>query len=328
MQPDRPSSTPSSVSQPNLRKLALCKVRKRYALLGVGITAAVFWISFAKFALPLLVPTTPPAGAETKADLPQAAIPIDPNYQTYELDNATVHVVTLHPQEQPVVAVADELATVEDFARKTNALVVLNAGFFDPQNGKTTSHLVSQGQVVGDPAANERLVGNPDLAPYIAQILNRSEFRVYDCGVNQPGYDITFHNAPVPINCTIQSAVGAGPQLSPRDTSLEEGFTDYENGELVRDAIGSRSANARSAIALTADGNILLIMAAQRPNAPGLTLAEVADFATSIDAIKLLNLDGGSSSSLYYNGQTYYGRLDAEGNPIERPVKSAVIVRP
>lgn len=319
MQPDRSSKTRPQPSN----------VRKRYALLGIGIAGAVFWSGFAKFVLPLLLPATPPASAEIKKDVPQAAIPIEPRYQTYELDKATVHVVTLHPQEHLSIAVADELATVDDVARQTDALVALNAGFFDPQNGKTTSHLVSAGQIVGDPADNERLVGNPDLAPFIDRILNRSEFRVYECDRGQ-SFDIVLHNAPTPANCTLQNAVGAGPQLLPEDTSFEEGFIDFENGiaggKLVRDAIGSQSANARSAIALTADNTVLLLMVAQRADAPGLTLAEVADFATSIGAVKLLNLDGGSSSSLYYNGQTYLGRLDAQGNPVERPVKSAIVV--
>ena len=249
-------------------------------------------------------------------------------YQAYDLENATVHVVTLPATANLSIAVADELISVADFARQEEAIALLNAGFFDPQNSKTTSYLIEQGQLVGDPAENERLVGNPNLAPYMDKILNRSEFRVYECGVGVYRYDITRRDAPVPMGCAIESAVGAGPQLLPAETSFEEGFTDFENGERVRDAIGSSGPNARSAIALTADGTILLIMVAQRPDALGFALTEVADFAASLGAVKLLNLDGGSSSSLHYNGQTYLGRLDAEGNSIERPVKSVLVVRP
>ena len=255
----------------------------------------------------------------------------DPNYQTYERPQATVHVITVPAGTRLSIAVAEDLATVETFAHQQNALAVLNGGFFDPRNGKTTSHLLVQGQPVGDPTENERLMENPALAPYISQILNRSEFRIYQCersGQSEIQYEIAAHDelGTLSDSCMLVSSLGAGPQLLPTDTSVEEGFTDYENGERVRDAIGSSQPNARSAIALKPDGSLLLIMAAQRLDSPGLTLTALAEFAQSLGAVQLLNLDGGSSSSLYYNGQTYWGRLDTEGNPIQRPVKSVIVI--
>jgi len=60
---------------------------------------------------------------------------------------------------------------------------------------------------------------------------------------------------------------------------------------------------------------------------PGLTLAEMSEFATSLGIVKLLNLDGGSSSSLRIAGQVFYGRADSNGNPIERPVKSVIVAQ-
>jgi hypothetical protein len=276
---------------------------------------------------------------------------------TYDLPNATVYGVLMPPDTALSVAVSDELKTVEAFASELSSqgepiLAVLNAGFFDPQNGKTTSHLVREGQPAGDPADNERLMENPNLQSYLPQILNRSEFRQYRCaadglpsgsvdsasnssfsGAASSGdssgtlrYDITFHDAPIPEGCELNNAVGAGPQLLPADTGEIEGFTSTQNGELVRDAIGSVQPNARSAIALRSDGALLMLLVAQRPNAPGMTLAEVAEFAKSLGAVKLLNLDGGSSSSLYYNGDMYLGRLDAEDNPVQRPVKSVLVL--
>lgn len=248
-------------------------------------------------------------------------------HQTYDLNQATVHVVSV-PVGIPIsVAVADDLTTVAAFARRENALAILNGGFFDPQNGKTTSHLTAQGQPAGNPADNERLTGNPTLAPYLDQIFNRSEFRAYRCESSASlRYAITQHDAPWPDSCQLESALGAGPQLLPENTAATEAFTDYDNGELIRDAIGSVQPNARSAIALQPDGTVRLLMVAQRPNAPGMTLADLAEFATSLGATQLLNLDGGSSSSLYYSGQTYLGRLDTDGNLVERPVKSVIVV--
>jgi exopolysaccharide biosynthesis protein len=40
-----------------------------------------------------------------------------------------------------------------------------------------------------------------------------------------------------------------------------------------------------------------------------------------------MNLDGGSSSSFYYKGKTFYGKVNENGNPIKRPVKSALLIQ-
>ncbi|MGB3297562.1 MAG: phosphodiester glycosidase family protein [Phormidesmis sp.] len=248
-------------------------------------------------------------------------------HSTYTLPQANVQVVSLKLDASIKVAVSEGLAPVETFSAQQGVQYAINGGFFDPQNGKTTSYLTVNGQLSGDPAGNERLVQNPNLQQYLPQILNRSEFRAYRCESDDgPRYDITFHNAAVPDGCAIKSAVGAGPQLLPADTSVAEAFTDYKNGELIRDAIGSMQPNARSAIGIDANGAIFLLMAEKNADSSGMTLTELAEFARSLGIVKLLNLDGGSSSSLYVRGEkTYAGLADADNNPIHRPVKSVII---
>jgi hypothetical protein len=250
--------------------------------------------------------------------------------ETADLDHATLYWLTIPKNAVVSVAVADSLATVDRFATETDAQAVLNAGFFDPQNQQTTSHIVIHGERVGDPAENARLVGNPDLAPYLDQILNRSEFRRYDCA-GQPRYDITFHDAPVPAACQLVDSVGAGPQLLPENLAEAEAFTAYANGTLIRDALGSQQRNARTAVGIREEGQVVWVMVAQNPEAPagtGLTLAELAQWMAQHGIQKALNLDGGSSSSLFFQGKTYGGRYDADGNPVTRPVKSVLVVRP
>ncbi|MEO0541683.1 MAG: phosphodiester glycosidase family protein [Cyanobacteria bacterium P01_A01_bin.105] len=250
-------------------------------------------------------------------------------FETYAEQSSTVYVVTVPPNYTVGVDVRDTLQTVAAFANETGAEVVLNGGFFDPNNGKTTSYVVISGDAVADPAENERLVGNPNLAPYLEQILNRSAFRRYDCGGTQR-YDIVRHNTPAPTGCTLVDAIGAGPQLLPRDTSLEEGFTAMDaQGRLVRDAIGSVQRNARSAVGLRADGTVLLVMVAQQaPTESGMTLAELAAFMQGLGVEQALNLDGGSSASLVVQGEAVYGRLTGEGQAVMRPVKSVLTVIP
>lgn len=263
------------------------------------------------------------------------AVPAEPAmppvYETVNLPAATVHVVTIpDPVRYPVqVAVVDELARVDQIASQLCGAgecvtAAINAGFFDPNNGLTTSYVVKDGALVADPNQNERLIGNPDLTSYMDRILSRSEFRRYDCG-GTPSYDITFHQEPVPAGCALVDAVGAGPQLLPQDTSVEEGFVDRTTN---RDALGSQSPNARSAVGLKADGSVVLVMVAQVPgvSSSGMTMEEMAEVMGDRSVIQALNLDGGSSSTLMYQGTTYYGRLNAEGDRVQRPVKSILWV--
>ncbi|MDB9525384.1 phosphodiester glycosidase family protein [Oscillatoria sp. CS-180] len=252
-------------------------------------------------------------------------------YSTHTLTHSLVHVVTVPPDGgfQVGVAMTDALMTLRDMAERDGAIAAINAGFFDPQNGLTTSYITLAGTIVADPHDNRRLIDNPDLQPYLSSILNRSEFRIYTCG-DATRYDIAFHDASVPSDCVLADAIGAGPQLLPSMTGYEEGFLDRnDSGEVVRDVLGSRTPNARSAIGIKPDGSVVLAIAAQFPTADapsGLNLQGMADFLASLGVEKALNLDGGSSTGLYFDGTTYLGRLDAEGNEIERPIKSILFV--
>lgn len=251
-------------------------------------------------------------------------------YQVYEQPQYTIHTVTIPHDSGYIVipTVEDELTTIADFALKYDALAAINGGYFDPVNQKTTSHIIQESKTVADPRFNERLVDNPDLKPYLGKILNRAEFRRYFCG-KKTKYDIQLHFAPIIPNCTLQDALGGGPGLLPQDTSVAEAFLAYQDGEKIRDAIGSNSPNARSAIGIKSNGDILLVMVAQKPNFPtdsGISLPDLADFLPTLDVVKAMNLDGGSSSSLYYDGKTIYGKLDKEGKEIKRAIKSVLLV--
>jgi Phosphodiester glycosidase len=250
-------------------------------------------------------------------------------YKVFDRSDSVVHVLTIPSGSRYIVRpfVSDSLETVAQVAAKTKAIAVLNAGFFDPANQKTTSHIVINGREVANPKGNERLVNNPKLLPYLDVILNRSELRIYDCG-KTVRYDIVLHQAPMLAGCQLKQSMGGGPQLLPVDTSAQEGFTDTQNGKLVRDAIGSVQPNARTAVGLKADGSLIWLMVAQKTSQSGMTLAEVAHLLRDLGAAKALNLDGGTSSSLYYQGKTFNGKRDASTQSIARQVKSVLLLLP
>ncbi|MEL6911414.1 MAG: phosphodiester glycosidase family protein [Cyanobacteria bacterium J06598_4] len=251
------------------------------------------------------------------------------SYQTVERSPYKIHAVVIPPHSNYLVRpdIAGDLQPIGDFAQ-ADTVAIINGGYFDPVNQKTTSFIVQDSQVIADPRFNERLVDNPDLKRYLRKIFNRAEFRRYRCDESIQ-YNIQLHSAPIPSNCTLIESLGGGPGLLPQDSSIAEGFIAYEDGTKIRDAIGNESLNARSAVGIRQDGAVVLVMVEQHPEQPldsGISLPQLAEEMSNLGTIKAMNLDGGSSASLYYNGQAIYGRVDKEGNKIVRPIKSVLLV--
>jgi uncharacterized protein YigE (DUF2233 family) len=91
-------------------------------------------------------------------------------------------------------------------------------------------------------------------------------------------------------------AIGGGPLL-------------LQAGEVVLDAERERfqptfaeQRAARSAVGRLADGRLLLVAAGKGEENSGLTLAEMALLMQQLGCVDALNLDGGTSSTLYANG--------------------------
>jgi Phosphodiester glycosidase len=245
------------------------------------------------------------------------------SYRTQTLDRrAIAHIVTIPNDRRYQVkpALSSIVQTVDQLTQ--TALVGINAGFFDPSNQQTTSHIVINQVNVANPQTNSRLVDNPKLKPYLNQIFDRSEFRRYNCQ-DQTQYRIQRHSQPGLPNCQLIDAIGAGPALLPELTAEPEAFLDPTTG---RDPIGINQPNARSAIGITADQQILLVMVAQTAIGGGITLPDLAKLMQSLGAVQALNLDGGTSSAIFYQNQLIYGKRNQSHQPEGRPVKSAIVV--
>jgi hypothetical protein len=307
------------------------------------------------------VRTAPEAAGGVETSIPAdsaASLTSQPElrYRVDRLSRSQVHRLQIPIDRFEVVpAVSETTALPEVFAQMPQVLAVLNGGFFDPHNQQTTSYIRLQGQLVADPAQNDRLMQNPDLATYLDRILDRSEFRRYQCGSNLR-YDIARHRAAIPDGCELLESLGAGPQLLPEFTAETEGFLAMDDtGTIVRDALGSQQPNARTAIGITATGDLLWVMVAQQPEVAesGMTLLELTDYLRQQGAVKAMNLDGGSSSALWIadylranpitlnymstdrllsvdtaiSGITIYGRY-RDRDAIVRPVKSVLLLKP
>lgn len=180
----------------------------------------------------------------------------------------------------------------------TNAELVINAGYFDPNNQKTSSYVIIDKKVVLDPTTNKSLMNNQAIKPYLDTVLNRTEFRVLDCQ-GETKYDITAHNTKPPFRCEIKHSIQAGPMIYPDLRLSREYFVAKdENGNVTRDSITALKKCARTAIGIK-DGDIYIIIANIYHK---VTLPELYRICEDLKLDKAMNFDGGGSTSLNYKG--------------------------
>jgi Phosphodiester glycosidase len=259
-----------------------------------------------------------------------------PQLEKSDIPEGTVYTLKIAPNDDYSLklGISPSLQAVDsNYWQSLNSpkpILVINAGFFDPANQLTSSFMTQEGKRVGNPKQNPHLMENPKLKPYLPQIMNRSEFRVYRCGSSGYRFEIGWHQAPVPIACIIDSAVGAGPLLLPNRTDREEAFVDYDaQGHRVRDPIGVDSLNARTAVGINDKGEAILMMVTQHPDGSGgVNLSQLTALMKEHGAVKAIALDGGSSSSLRYKDEVVWGKINSKGQTIKRPVKSVLLVSP
>ncbi|WP_096595360.1 phosphodiester glycosidase family protein [Calothrix sp. NIES-2098] len=135
--------------------------------------------------------------------------------------------------------------------------------------------------------------------------------------VPQDGYLLTLRgNA---VNTAAQLPIGTA--LSITSTTVPSNFSRYsniigagpllvKNRQIVLDAKSEKFSNAfiaekaiRSGICTNSTGNLMIAAVHNRASGPGPTLAEHAQLMQLLGCVDALNLDGGSSTSLYLGGQ-------------------------
>jgi exopolysaccharide biosynthesis protein len=96
----------------------------------------------------------------------------------------------------------------------------------------------------------------------------------------------------------LPNVLGAGPWLvQQRQVVLDASAEKFGSG------FGPQSMAARSAIVINAQGKLWVVSALDRVGGKGPTLGELAKMLQEMGAVDALNLDGGSSTSLFLGGQ-------------------------
>ena len=117
---------------------------------------------------------------------------------------------------------------------------------------------------------------------------------------------------------------GAVTVLSFGPALVEDGKVSVSQNDEVGKAMAS---NPRTAIAITEDNKYLFIVSDGRTDeSEGLSLYELATFAASLGAKMVYNLDGGGSSTMYFNGKVVNNPTTNGWDISERGVSDIVYI--
>jgi exopolysaccharide biosynthesis protein len=216
----------------------------------------------------------------------------------------SANIMLIHDPNRVKVAVTKDVGvvgqSVTELAKENNAVAGINAGAFQDTGWQGTGGIplgitMHDGHLIGnDPHAwnQQPVIGITKHGQLIAGPYSLDQLKELD----------------------VQEAISFGPVLVKDGVGLVQGNGGW--GNAPRTAIGQRP-----------DGTIILIVTDGRfihgLNDAGATLKDVQDLMLQYGATIAANLDGGSSTTMYYNGHLLNQPTDILG---ERTVATAFVV--
>jgi hypothetical protein len=213
---------------------------------------------------------------------------------------------------------------------------VINGGYF---GGRASVSYLKIGEQVFDTSQGIR--NNPRFKGRAEAIISRSEIRILKDKQQNFKLDIARHTDPAPAGYVTEHALQAGPNLLDTNGNYDnkalanEGFVRPKKDQLGHrqppSTISADAPDARTAIGITADGHLLMLSVAGKNDlerSRGVTIEELAGIMKDLGCVKALNLDGGSSTTMYVRTAANATECavkpgtDVNANRPERPVKS------
>lgn len=216
---------------------------------------------------------------------------------------------------------SESLMTNKEAHVKGRSELTINAGYFDPENGKTISYVVTDRNTAVDPRFNENIYRNPVLNRNIDKIFDRTEFRVVECR-NKYEYQIVPHSNSVDFECNIITSAQGGPMILP-ELRLEEEFfvVKDKDGNVIRESASVLHKVARTIIGIKGGDAHILIITDKNP----MDLYEVQKLCKKLGFERAMAFDGGSSTSMNYKNDIEV--ISTVGDGGGRLLKSFMIVR-
>lgn len=215
---------------------------------------------------------------------------------------------------------SESLITNKEAHQRAKAKLTVNAGYFDPENQKSISYIVSDRNTTDDPLVNENLLRNPFLMRNLDKIINRTEFRVVECDNGKYHYEIVPHKSSVDFGCNIITSAQGGPLVYPQLRLEEEAFIVKKDGEVIRESCSVLHKTSRTIIGLKNEEAHILIITDKHP----MDMYEVHDYVKSLGWDRAMAFDGGSSTSMNYLDKY---NVTSVGDGAGRSLKSFLIVK-
>lgn len=238
-------------------------------------------------------------------------------------DNGIYHIILKGEKikKQIKFVSSETLITNKEAHTKSGARLTVNAGFFDPKNSQTISYIINDRVTIEDPRFNPSLTNSSFFRKNMSKILNRSEFRIMQCG-NNFQYAITEHNAKVPFECSIVTSAQGGPLILPKLQLEEEAFIVKDSeGKVIRESASVLHKTSRTIIGLKGNDEChILIITDENP----MDMYEVQKLCQDLGLDRAMGFDGGSSTSLNYKNTIDV--ISIKGDGAGRMLKSFMLV--
>ena len=298
-------------------------LKKRYAyasIFGLLLTASFSYSMLKTFVIAETISTVSSASSSSNAEAAskaaETATVTDTSYSDDNISvtltentvsNTQVYIadVTVSSSEYLKTAFAQNTygnnvtAKTSETAANNNAILAVNGDYY---GANTTGYVIRNGVVYRDTVREDS--SNGDLAIY-----KDGSFKIiYEDQVS----------ADQLVKDGVVNLLAFGPSL-------------VENGEIVVDTnseVGqSMSSNPRTAIGIIDENHYIIIVSDGRTTeSEGLSLYQMAEIMKSYGVKTAYNLDGGGSSTLYFNGQVI-NKPTTNGNTIsERSVSDIVYI--
>lgn len=224
--------------------------------------------------------------------------------ETYELNSTQIHVatVTIKGDASIKTALADETygrnikAKTSTTAQSVNAVLAVNGDYY---GARDAGYVIRNGQLLRSDS----------------QDANQEDLVIYQDG----SFEIIREG-----DITAQELLnkGAVQVLSFCPALIENSQVAVDSSDEVGKAMAS---NPRTAIGIIDDKHYVLVVSDGRTDeSKGLSLKELADFMKELKVTTAYNLDGGGSSTMYFNGQII-NKPTTNGHNIEEREVSDIV---
>ena len=244
--------------------------------------------------------TTPTVSTATAYEDDTKSITIE----TYERNNTQIHVATVKIKGNASIktALANEtygrnvVAKTSTTAKSVNAVLAINGDYY---GARDAGYVVRNGQLLRSESQNA----------------NQEDLVIYkdgSFGIIKEG-DITAQQL---VDNGAMQVLSFGPAL------IENGQVAVDSSDEVGKAMAS---NPRTAIGIIDDSTYVFVVSDGRTSeSQGLSLKQLAEFMKELNVSTAYNLDGGGSSTMYFNGQIINKPTTNGRNIQEREVSDIV----